>query len=275
MLGIHALKCCAIAATFASASDAAGYNGQGMILAVDPARRQIVISHDRIDGLMPAMTMPFTASPAVALTALKPGMRVTFRLDVSKSATRLVRVTAAKSKPATDVPIAPAPDAVKPGLAVPDFTLVNQHGAPTRLSDSRGRVTVVDFIYTRCPLPEVCPRLSANFARLGRRFAGQAVSLVSITLDPQYDTPGILARYAKRWSAKPEQWNFLTGPLEDIQRIAVSLGMAFWPEDGSITHTTRTVVIDKQGRLAAAVEGSSYIVDQLGDLIAHYLEKQP
>src|SRR5262249_51958455 len=122
------------------------------------------------------------------------------------------------------------------GTEVSDFTLIDQQNRAIRLSRQRGRVVVIDFIYTRCPLPEVCPRLSANFARLQRRF-GRRIPLLSITIDPQFDTPPVLAAYAKIWGADHDNWHFLTGELDEIVKIAGLFGLQYWPEEGSIAHT--------------------------------------
>jgi protein SCO1 len=133
----------------------------------------------------------------------------------------------------------------------------------------RGRAVAIDFIYTRCPMPDVCPRLSANFARLQKRF-GDKVMLLSITLDPEYDTAEVLADYARRWRAEAG-WRFLTGSPKAIQDVAGRFGVIYWPEDGVLTHTSATAVIDRAGRLAALVEGSSYTSQQLLDLVASTL----
>src|SRR5262249_51220814 len=152
------------------------------------------------------------------------------------------------------------------GAGVPDFELIDQSGAPLRLRDLDGKIVAVDFIYTRCPLPDVCPRLSANFAQLQRRFAGRMgtdLVLLSITIDPQYDTPEVLAKYAKIWGAKLAGWRFLTGSAEEVQRVAARLGMTYWPEEGLLTHTSQTAVIGRDRTLRAIVEGSSYTAGQL------------
>jgi protein SCO1/2 len=159
-------------------------------------------------------------------------------------------------------------------MPVPDFQLINQSALPIRLSELAGRIVAVNFIYTRCPLPEVCPRLAANFAHLQKRFRqrmGKDLVLVSITLDSQYDNATVLADYAKRWGAG-QGWQFLTGDSAEIQRVASEFGLVYWPEDGLLTHTSQTGIIDRDGRLAALIEGSSYEEDQLGDLIAQQLE---
>jgi len=157
----------------------------------------------------------------------------------------------------------PAPG-VRVGELVPDFELTDHLLRPGRLSALRGRVVVIDFIYTRCPLPEVCPRLSANFARLQKRFAGKDVTLLSITVDPQFDTSQVLADYARRWRANPEQWRFLTG---DVKPVAATFGLLYWAEDYAITHSNSTAVVGRDGRLAALVEGAGYTAEQLGDIV--------
>ena len=157
------------------------------------------------------------------------------------------------------------------GDRLPDFRLTDQQGRTVTEDDLRGRVAAVNFIYTRCPLPDICPRLSANFAALQRRF-GDRVPLLSVTVDPDYDTPAVLADYARRWSADPGGWRFLTG---DVARLAAALGEVYWTDEGSIGHNSMTTVIGRDGRIAAMVEGAGYRVDQLANLLAHQLEEAP
>jgi protein SCO1/2 len=237
-----------------------------MVLRVDPAAQTMLVSHHDIPGYMPAMTMPFQVARAADLDGLRPGARIEFRLAGGRA--RDVRLLAQRS----DVPVPAAANKLAPGAPVPDFELIDQQGRPVRLSAFRGKTVVVNFIYTRCPLPEVCPRLSANFARLQRRFRPDDVVLLSITLDPQYDTPATLAAYGKIWKANPEGWRFLTGTTEQIRKIAGGFGIVYWPEDGSLTHNSQTAVIRSDGSLAALVEGSNYPVPQLIDLVAVEVE---
>jgi protein SCO1/2 len=141
------------------------------------------------------------------------------------------------------------------------------------LSDLRGKIVAVNFVYTRCPLPDVCPRLAANFATLQRRFhdrMGSDLVLLSVTVDPEYDTVPVLAEYARRWGAEERGWRFLTG---DVVRLAGQLGEVYWADEGSIGHNSVTSIIGRDGRLAAAVDGANWRVDQLANLIAHELEE--
>jgi len=141
------------------------------------------------------------------------------------------------------------------------------------LADLRGKIVALNFLYTRCPMPEVCPRLAASFATLQRSFADRNdLTLISITIDPQWDTPEVLASYAKLWRAREENWRFLTGSPDAVKGVATSWGLLYWPEEGAIVHTSRTAIIGRDGKLVAMVEGSSYRTDQLVNLVRHYLQ---
>jgi protein SCO1/2 len=247
------------------------YSVDGIVVAVDAASRTMLVSHRAIAHYMPAMLMPFRAETASELVPLHPGARIAFDLAVTKgqSVARNIRYTGAP-----DVAVPPSAVKLAIGSAIPDFQLTDQHGRTIRNTDLRGKVVAIDFIYTRCPLPDVCPRLSANFATLQRQFrdpAGDSLLLLSVTVDPEFDTPAVLAEYARRWSAGPG-WRFLTG---DVAPLAASLGEVYWAEEGSIGHNSTTSIIGRDGRLAAQLEGSNYRPDQLAHLIARQLENHP
>ena len=241
------------------------YRAQGIVLSVDRSNRTVTISHRAIPGYMEAMAMPFRAEGSQDLSRLTPGSRIGFQLKVTHQAAT-IRHIRVEQIAASDVPLPKPEGQVAIGELLPDFTLTDQDAHTVRLSSLRGKLVAVDFIYTRCPLPNVCPMLSANFARLQKRF-GAKITLLSITLDPQYDTPQVLADYAQRWRADSHQWHFLTGPADEIRKVAGHFGVIFWPEEGSITHTSSTAIIDADGHLAAMVEGSSFTSQQLIDLV--------
>lgn len=242
-----------------------------MVLAVDRQGQSITVSHREISGYMPAMVMPFRVRDSRSLDGLHPGARITFRL--SNGAASKIRKVASGAEGVNEgdaIPIPVPPEKIAIGQPVPEFELTDQLGRPVRLSALKGRVVAVNFIYTRCPLPEVCPRLSAGFARIQRRFRdrmGTDLVLLSITIDPQYDTVEVLAEYARIWRADSSGWHMLTGPHDRIREVAARFGLVYWPEEGAITHTSVTGVIARDGRLAALIEGSSYDPAQLGDLI--------
>jgi protein SCO1/2 len=251
------------------------YTVDGLVLRVEREKQTVVVSHNAIPRYMPAMAMPFRVRRAAELDGLAAGERVNFQLVVHRGQS-FARSFRALAEDGTDtIRLAPVAEKVAVGDPLPDFGLIDQSSRPVRLSDFRGKVVAVNFIYTRCPLPDVCPRLSANFARVQKRFGrrlGAELMLLSVTLDPQYDTPEVLTKYAKIWRANPEGWRFLTGDLREIQGVAGRFGMVYWPEEGLMTHTSQTCVVARDGRLAALVAGSSYSAAQLGDLIELELE---
>lgn len=235
-----------------------------------PELRQMVVAHRPIANYMPAMTMAFRVGRGVDLEHLTPGTRVQFDLEVGRHASVALNIKVQASQDTFNLPKPPL-NKVLIGFKMSAFSLTDQSGKIVELSDFRDKVVVVDFIYTRCPLPDVCPRLSANFASVSKKLRGRDVQFFSITIDPQFDTPPVLADYARRWQAG-ESWKFLTGTPEQIREVAGLFGLVYWPEEGSITHTVATAVIGRDGTLVAKIDGAGYRPDQLLALINHALE---
>jgi protein SCO1/2 len=259
-----------------AAACAAHHPVRGLVLAVDPTRSSVTVSHEQIPGYMDAMVMPFTVRDPKQIAAVRPGDRIAFRLNVRDERSWIDRLQLLSAAPAdaglTQSPAAPV--LVPIGGEVPDFTLTNQDGRGVSLSSLRGQVVAVTFIYTRCPLPDYCPRMITNLQAIERRFPdriGEDLVLAAITFDPQYDTAQRLKAYAQAFRADRPGWHFLTGSIEDVSRVCGRFGVEFWPEEGLITHTLQTVVIDREGRLVASVEGKDYSAKQLTDLIAQTL----
>lgn len=257
-----------ISLLFVATLHARSYSVDGVVVAVDAAAKTMLVSHRPIANYMGAMMMPFRVDDARELARLHPGARVTFQLKIAGDrsvASGIVR---------TGESVLPeARKGIAIGEALPQFRLTDSSGAAVTLADLRGKVAAIDFIYTRCPLPEVCPRLSANFAALQRRFAdrmGRDMVLVSVTVDPEFDTPSVLAAYARRWGADARGWRFLTG---DVGPLAAALGEVYWADEGAIGHNSMTSIIGRDGRLAAVVEGADFRPDQLAHLVARALEE--
>jgi protein SCO1/2 len=227
---------------------------------------------------MDAMVMPFAVQPGIALDSLAPGDRVRFRLRVGHHASAIDRLTVV-SAPRTDIglertPVAPVLVAI--GEPMPDFTLTDHRGHTVSLSALRGRVVLVTFIYTRCPLPDYCPRLIEHGRAVRARFPdrlGRDLVLLTITFDPKYDTVETLRAYASHMRADVEGWHFLTGDEASIARVTEAFGVEVWPEEGLLTHTLQASIVDREGRLAATVEGRDYRARQLGDLVASVLDR--
>jgi protein SCO1/2 len=253
-----------------------------MVLRADPANRTFVVSHEKIVGLMDSMIMPFDVRDTKDLAGVVPGAIVEFTLvvgDKSAYATKIKieRYQSVEQDPRTARRLAVmrqmAGLAEKPlelGARVPDFTLVDHTRQPVQLSSLAGKVVVVNFIYTRCALPQFCLRVTNNFGVLQKRFAkelGTDVVLLTITFDPQRDTPEVLAAYAAQWKPDPKTWHFLTGPVADVRKVCALFGVEYFPDEGLMNHSLRTAVIDRKGTLVASIEGNTYSPEQLGDLV--------
>jgi protein SCO1/2 len=136
----------------------------------------------------------------------------------------------------------------------------------------------VNFIYTSCALPNFCFRNTNTFGVLQRRFKdqlGKDLVLLTVTFDPQRDGPEAMARYAKTWKANPATWHFLTGSVPDIQRVSSLFGVDYFPDEGLMNHSLHTAIIDRQGRLAANIEGNQFTAVQLGDLVQNAVNQRP
>jgi len=263
---------------------------RGIVLQVNPARQSIVVSCDAIPGFMDAMVMPFTVRGQTNLKSVVPGATVLFDMVESKNQSiaehlRVVEVTNHEAEPTeagrlTFLQQAMNPDSaariVQVGQPVPDFTLIDQSNQPTRLSDFKGKVVALTFAYARCPNPNYCFRLSNNLSIIERRFRAQAgtnLILITIVIDPDKDQGKALDKFADTWKADPKAWRFLTGNLDDVHNVAERFGMGFWNDEGFLTHTFHTAVIDRDGNLAANIEGNQFTARQLGDLVANVLRR--
>jgi protein SCO1/2 len=252
------------------------YSTNGLVLRVDKPAEVVTISHQAFPGYMDAMVMPFDLKGSAREVPLTPGDRILFRLAVKGGRSWVDQLEIVSAAP-VDAGLQQTP--VKPvlvpvGAAIPDFTLTDQAGGPVSLSALKGKVVAVTFIYTRCPLPDYCPRMVENFKSIRDRFAtrmNRDLVLLTISFDPQYDTPAMLAEYASSQRAGGPGWHFLTGDNANVERVCNAFGIQYWPEEGMITHSLQTAVIDRDGRLAATVEGKEFTPRQLGDLVAAVL----
>jgi protein SCO1/2 len=153
---------------------------------------------------------------------------------------------------------------LREGDAVPDTALLDQRGRPFSFARTNGRTTIVSFVYTRCRDARMCPLVAAKFARMQRALRGTPLRLVTLTLDPAYDTPPVLARYGAAYGADPVRWSLVTGPAAAVDEVAERLGIAVErPRPGVVAHTEAAVVIDARGRVARFVDGAEWLPDDL------------
>jgi protein SCO1 len=256
------------------------YTTRGVVVHADPAPvERITISHEAIPGYMDAMVMPFTVRPPANAAAgeVMPGDRVEFRLRVTRKESWIDRLSVVSAaRPDAGLTRSPSrASLVAIGTPAPDITLTDHRGREVSLASLRGQAVAVTFIYTRCPLPDYCPRMLANFKEVQRRFAdrlGKQLTLLVVTFDPQHDTVDTLNAYARAHNADVPGWHFLTGPLPEITRMCEAFGIEFWPDEGLLSHTLQTAVLDRAGTLAGTIEGSAYSGRQLGDLLASVID---
>ena len=263
---------------FTSSACASHHTTTGLVLRVDKPGSTVTISHDAFPGFMDAMAMPFDLKGSARTATLNPGDRVRIRLSVKGGHSWVDRLDVVSAAPVDaglqNTPAAPVLVAV--GTAMPDFELTDQDAKPVALSSLKGKVVAVTFIYSRCPLPDYCPRMVENFKALRARFAARMnrdLVFLTISFDPRYDTPEILTQYAASQRAGGPGWHFLTGDPAKIERVCNAFGIQYWAEEGLITHSLQTAVIDRDGRLAASVEGKDFTPAQLGDLVGAVLDR--
>ncbi len=267
------------------------YAGEGLVLQVSPERNELIVSMKEIPGYMDAMVMPLPVRQARELQGLRAGMMIDFTLVVNGKSSYAENLCVRKFVSVENDPQAAArlaivqqamnPTAEPPlaiGQHVPDFTLTDQNGRPTDLWQFAGRIIAMTFVYTRCPFPNFCFRLSNNFGQLQKRFnkrLGTDLILLTVTLDPTVDQPDALAKYAAIWSANAAYWRFLTGSAAAINKVTSLFGVVYIPDEGMVTHPLHTVIIDRQGSLAANLEGNEFTATQLGDLVEDMMNRTP
>jgi protein SCO1/2 len=253
------------------------YELQGQIVAIDRQHQEVTIKHGDIKGFMPAMTMPFPVKDPSLLEGKTPGDLVTATLVVPDVGAHLSTLTTTGHAALEEPPPAASP-ILRPGDPVADAALVDQDGRPHPFSSLRGNRVALTFIYTRCPLPDFCPLMNRNFAAVQKALKSNRaladVRLVTMTLDPEFDTPAVLKPLARAMDADPAVWSFLTGDPAAVNRFGAQFGV-YTEKDaqspGQIIHNLRTAVIDASGRLVKIESGNSWTP---ADLVAS-LEATP
>jgi protein SCO1/2 len=155
---------------------------------------------------------------------------------------------------------------------MPDYAFISETGQPVRLADYNGRPYAFTFIFTRCPFPTFCPRMSTRLneayqALKSNPAAPEGWHFFSITIDPEFDTPEVMRQYAQAYTYDPDRWNYLTGKLVDITALGEQFGLQFYmPEPGQpggINHNLRTVIVNTAGRVQAILIGNEWTAEDL------------
>lgn len=257
----------------------------GRVVSVAPSARKVTVAHEEIEGVMQAMTMEFAVKEQWALQAMAPGDRVAATLVVDGERSWLQQIVVTRNSASDNSRGGEAghlPGAPAPGTRVPALSLVDQDEQPVRERDFTGHVSVVTFIYTRCPLPDFCPLMMRRFTEtatlLQARPGGMPkTQFVPVTVDPEYDTPAVLRKYAARLVARGDRrnrvsvrgnvsWRLLTGELENVRRFAGFFGLVYEQQGSEIMHALRTAVVDPQGRVVTVLRGNEWTA---ADLLRH------
>jgi protein SCO1/2 len=248
----------------------------GEIIAVDSAAKTIRVRHDEVKGLMPAMAMDFDVSPG-DLAIAHPGRRIRAELVTSGNGDfKLENIWPAD--PAETAAIEAASTALgqetvirgnqayrEVGENAPAFVLFDQDGRLVKSERFRGRQVMLNFIFTRCQVAKMCPAAVARFQQVQRlaREAGVAnLELVSVSLDPAYDTPGVLKEYARLRAIDTGNYSFLTGPEPAIRSLLAQFGVLREFQGNILNHTATTLLLDDTGKIVYRADGSTWDVQE-------------
>jgi protein SCO1/2 len=257
-------------AEFTARPDARRFDLRGRVVSLDRGARQVTLAHDRIDGFMDAMTMPFAVKEGWAMQTMQPGdlVQATLVVDGARS---WVEVAAVTRDPRGDSAKADAKGTwvpAAPGAPLPAVKLVDQDRRTFTFERYRGAPLVVTFAYTRCPLPEFCPLVMQRLAAIERTTAADPAlapaRFLTVTLDPSNDTPARLREYglhngAGAGSVPFARWQLATGSADEIRKVAAFFGLDYYSEEnGQVIHSLRTGVVAADGTLARVFEHNEW-----------------
>ena len=254
-----------------ASADARRFPLTGVVVDIQDSPDRAVVAHETVPDFMPAMQMPFEIRGQAA--PLRAGDRIAAALVVSDSRSWLedVRVLDRQTRPPTRVPMS---SRAAVGARVPDLPLVDQDGAPITLRDGDGRVRVITFIYTRCPLPDFCPLMVKHLETVRRRSDAEGlhgrVAFVGITLDPSFDTPAVLRAFGASVLTGEDRfnrWTLATGTARQVQDAARFFGVGYRSDEGILTHTLMTAVVSPDGRIARLLESNAWRPDDLFEVV--------
>jgi len=247
------------------------YDLKGKVLSVEAEKHQVTVAHEEIKGYMPAMTMAYTVPSDSDLQIIAPDDEITATLVINGKHSWLEDLIITRQS--ATAPAMPGAQMAKPGDEVPNFTLLNQDNREIHVKDYRGKTLLLTFIYTRCPVPDYCTLMSDNFAQIDRALGQDPelygkTHLLSISIDPEYDTPKVLRSYGAAHTERYQSetfahWEFVGGTKEQVKDIAEFFGLTYFPEKDQIIHALRTVIIDPHGKVAKIYGGNDWKVDEV------------
>lgn len=258
------------------------FQTRGVIVSIPAGASTVVIRHEAIAGFMPSMTMEFNVRKTNELHRLRPGDLVVFQITSTddESWVESIRRTMKRSNllpidavPERRRPVPGIPGKIEPGDVMTDFEFESEDGVRRRLSDFRGTAVAFTFFFTRCPLPDFCPRMNHNFVRARELLIERSTGptnwqFLSLSFDPEYDRPEVLGRYARGYrGAAGDHWLFGAAPTNTIAILAPGIDFHWADHSGVFAHNLRTVVVDSQRRLFRRFDGNQWTPEQLADAL--------
>ncbi|MFT4112095.1 SCO family protein [Silvibacterium sp.] len=277
VLGLGGAVGCHSAGQGAGQGDSAGavkrYAVRGVVVSTDASKGEVTLDTEAIPGYMDAMIMPYKLKQPEVLSELHPGDRITATLLAGSDSDFLDQIVVVGQKKADYVPKA-SYHTPQPGDAVPDFALLNEKGQTVHLDQLHGKIVLLTFVYTRCPLADYCPRMSRNFAEVNKALEKNPAlyaktHLLSVSFDPKYDTPKVLRSYGGAYTGRYTQetfdhWEFAAPVESDLSRMLQFFMVAATPEqDKTITHSLSTAVITPSGRIYKWYAGNDWTPEQV------------
>lgn len=248
---------------------------KGVIKELKPDGKTVEIRHEAVTNYMPAMVMPFEAKEPKELAGLKAGDEIKFRMTVTDDDVWIDQIQKLSNPNPNQLPskagvfhFSRDVEPLQIGDPLPEYHFTNELGQAVSTTQFKGDAVGITFIFTRCPLPNFCPKMSSNFEHVQKKLLEMTNGpsnwhLLTISFDPEFDTPEILKAYAQRFSADEKHWDFLTGDISEISTMSDQFGQMFWKDEGALNHNLRTVVIDASGRVQKIFQGNNWTPEEM------------
>jgi protein SCO1/2 len=287
-LAVRRATCCLLPSAFflllagcdrPAAPATRSFDARGVVREIAPDQTKAVIRHEEIPGYMPKMTMELNVRRPVEMRGISVGDEITFRLHAAENThwiDTIHRVGKAPEEAPTLTPFL-KPKSVKElkvGDEMADAEFLSETGHPMHLKDFRGRALAFTFFFTRCPLPDFCPRMNKNFREardllLARPNAPTNWTFLCVSFDSAFDTPAVLRGAAQFYrGTNTTGWRFASATPEVLSDVAPAIDLMVMKEGESFSHNLRTVVLDPKGRIYKQFDGNQWTPQQLAEAVA-------
>jgi protein SCO1/2 len=253
------------------------FDFKGKVISIEKNTRSVTIAHEDIKDYMPGMTMPFTVKDDWVFDVLVPGDTVSALYVVDGAKSWLEQVVITKEGAPLASPLPGQAVEAQAGDEVPNYRLINQDGKAIRINDYKGKTLLLTFVFTRCQDPDQCTLMSSNFATIDQALQKQPdlygkTHLLSISFDPEYDTPKVLRSYGAAFTGRYtdetfEHWEFATGSADEVKGIAQFFGLRYYKDTQSgkeqVIHSLRTAVIGPDSKILKVYRGNEWKPDEV------------